>query len=326
MHRWSRHLIFGISLLLFGFLLAACSSDLGTDSTIDVRSSNYKIDLHFVGQGFTAERRQIFLDAATRWASIITGDLPSVTLNQPQKDICGFGEGAISGTIDDLLIIAIIGEIDGKGKILGAAFPSLVRRGNELTAIGCMVFDSADIAELSEEELPNIVLHEMGHVLGIGSFWQPLNGFNSRNMLEFRTNSFMQACNSAKSFSQKPLFLGDQANREWQALGKTGKVPVEDEYGVGTQCSHWDEGIFAHELMTGFSNEGEMPLSRLTIASLADLGYEVDFSKADPYQLPTCLTTCLHLQEAQHQEPWELVFAPRGMIDANGTVSPLDNP
>ncbi len=307
------------------FALSACNSSLGTDGDIDLRSTNYKIDIHFVGQSFGSARRQIFLDAATRWASIITGDLPSVTLNQPQENVCGFKEGSISGTIDDLLIIAIISDLDGPGKILGAAFPSLVRNGDELTAIGCMVFDSADITSLEKQgELSNVVLHEMGHVLGIGSFWQPISGFNSRNLLDFRTNSFMQTCNTATKFSQKPVFKGELANLEYQALGGIGPTPVEDEYGAGTQCSHWDEGIFVHELMTGFSNEGEMPLSRLTIASLADLGYKVDFSKADPYELPTCLTSCLHLQAKPKQEPWEWVFGPKGIINADGTVSSLD--
>ena len=321
----SRYSFSTLIILLFSLFLSGCSSTLGTDSTVDVRSSNYKIDLHFVGQGFSAERRQIFLDAATRWASIITGDLPSVTLNQARSDICGFGEGAISGTIDDLLIIAIIADIDGAGKILGAAFPSLVRSGNELTAIGCIVFDSADIDLLEKQgELSNVVLHEMGHVLGIGSFWQPISGFNSRSLLEFRTSALMQICNTANSFSQKPLFKGELTNREYQALGGSGQTPVEDEYGAGTQCSHWDEGLFAHELMTGFSNEGEMPLSRLTIASLADLGYEVDFSKADPYALPSCLTSCLHLGAQQTHEPWELVFGPKAIIDEDGTVTSLD--
>jgi len=35
--------------------------------------------------------------------------------------------------------------------------------------------------------------------------------------------------------------------------------------------------------MTGFLNNGDNPLSALSIALLADLGYDVDFGPADPF-------------------------------------------
>lgn len=48
----------------------------------------------------------------------------------------------------------------------------------------------------------------------------------------------------------------------------------------------WDNACLRDELMTGFLREGATPiLSRITIGSLLDLGYEVDFSEADPFDL-----------------------------------------
>lgn len=41
--------------------------------------------------------------------------------------------------------------------------------------------------------------------------------------------------------------------------------------------------------MTGFLNPALNPISRLTIASLEDLGYVVNYAAADPYVLPTAL-------------------------------------
>ena len=38
-----------------------------------------------------------------------------------------------------------------------------------------------------------------------------------------------------------------------------------------------------NELMTGYLSAGDNPLSRLSIATLQDLGYSVDYSQADPY-------------------------------------------
>ncbi len=310
--------------LIMLMLLSACSNTTEGISDIDIRSSDYSIDLKFVGEGFTQSQITAFTKAASKWAAIITADLPSVTLTQP-RDVCGFGGESISGVIDDLLIVIKLDDIDGEGKILGAAFPSVVRSSNELTAIGCMMFDRADLSALEKENaLDNVILHEMGHVLGIGSFWQPLNGFNSRNLLEFDSDS-SESCNATNTFTLKPGFTGKYTNAEYEALGFTGNTPVEDQYGAGTQCSHWDEALFGHELMTGFSDDGAMPLSRLTIASLADLGYQVDYSKADPYTLPPCyVSNCLGSQSPKKYEQWEIVLPPQFTIDENNHIRPLN--
>ena len=46
--------------------------------------------------------------------------------------------------------------------------------------------------------------------------------------------------------------------------------------------------MFDNELMTGFSeNSPNMPLSRLTIAGMADLGYVVNYGAAENYALPS---------------------------------------
>jgi hypothetical protein len=38
--------------------------------------------------------------------------------------------------------------------------------------------------------------------------------------------------------------------------------------------------------MSGFIAATDNPLSRMTVASLADIGYQVDLDAAEPYQLP----------------------------------------
>src|SRR5262249_58332724 len=53
-------------------------------------------------------------------------------------------------------------------------------------------------------------------------------------------------------------------------------VPVENDMLPGTADSHWRESVFGSELMTGFVNFGGMPLSAITVGSLADLGYKVN--------------------------------------------------
>ena len=44
--------------------------------------------------------------------------------------------------------------------------------------------------------------------------------------------------------------------------------------------------MFKNELMSGFIAAQNNPLSKLTVASLKDLGYVVNMSAAEPYSLP----------------------------------------
>ena len=67
------------------------------------------------------------------------------------------------------------------------------------------------------------------------------------------------------------------------------RVPVENTGGPGTRGGHWRETVFRNELMSGFIAAAGNPLSRLTVASLQDLGYQVDLDAAEAYQLPDLL-------------------------------------
>ena len=61
-------------------------------------------------------------------------------------------------------------------------------------------------------------------------------------------------------------------------------IPLEKNGGSGTAGSHWAESVFGDELMTGYANTS-MPVSKMTIGAIQDLGYTVDYSKADFYTL-----------------------------------------
>ena len=64
-------------------------------------------------------------------------------------------------------------------------------------------------------------------------------------------------------------------------------MPVENEEGgPGSRDSHWRLTVFTNELMTSIpATAGANPLSRVTVASLGDLGYVVDEGGADAFQL-----------------------------------------
>src|SRR5206468_4913919 len=85
------------------------------------------------------------------------------------------GHASLNETIDDLVIFAVLDSIDGPGKILGQAGPCFIRLPGYLPLIGVMRFDTADVANLeSAGQFDEVILHEMGHVLGFGTIWGPL--------------------------------------------------------------------------------------------------------------------------------------------------------
>jgi hypothetical protein len=215
-------------------------------------ASGFQITLNMTG--LTASQQAIFQQAAARWSQVITGDLPNATYR--------------GQTVDDLLINASATSIDGVNGILGQAGPDAFRAGTDLPYHGVMEFDSADLASMERSGLLfSVVLHEMGHILGIGTIWEDLGLLSGAG-------------------TSNPIFTGAQATAAYnQIFGTSARgVPVENTGGAGTADSHWRETILTNELMTGWAGPGtNLPLSRITVASLADLGYTVNFAAADSY-------------------------------------------
>lgn len=202
----------------------------------------------------TERQEEVFEQAAARWEHIIIKDVPSFTGTLPSA-FAGFPPVIENGTVDDIIIEVVLATIDGPGRILGQAGPRFVRTSDFLTLSGVMFFDVDDLAFLDQLDLfEEVIVHEMGHVLGVGTLW-----------------NFNRTLREGSDFN--PFFSGKQANVFWNAEGGTGKLPIEGDFGPGTQFSHWDEETLNNELMTGFLNLGENPLSRITAGSVRDLGY-----------------------------------------------------
>jgi hypothetical protein len=240
--------------------------------------SPFHIQIRFLG-GLNAAQRAAFKKAADRWTTVIVGDLPSVKVG---TDI-----------IDDILIEAQGVAIDGPGKILGQAGPTALRPANAgraayLPAKGVMSFDTADLRAMQADgTLVDVITHEMGHVLGIGTVW------DYKKLLKGQGGA-------------NPTFAGKGAIAEFKVLrGKSGapRVPVEATGGPGTRDSHWRETVFRNELMSGFIDAPGNPLSRMTAASLADLGYEVDLDAAEPYALPNLMALAEAGSLVVHEAP-----------------------
>ena len=102
-----------------------------------------------------------FRDAAERWMAILADTkLPDVTVNGT-VDCAGEYAQSVE-TIDDLIIVAAVVEIDGPDKVLGRARFCRMHDGSHLPWLGMMEFDVADL-DLIERTgiLKPVILHEM---------------------------------------------------------------------------------------------------------------------------------------------------------------------
>lgn len=243
-----------------------------------------------MGGTMTGPQTAAFTSAAAKWEGIVKTGQPDRTVNIG-ANFCTSGTDPYNGVVDDLLIDAQIIAIDGPGGILGQAGPCLIRSSNGIPLYGIMQFDSADVAGLEASgQLSNTIVHEMGHILGIGTIW---------------SNPLL-----VNAGTSNPTFTGAAAIGAWRELGGAGNVPVENSGGAGTVDSHWRESIFKTELMTGYLN-GTNQLSILSAASLADLGYGVDIGGSDAYSVPALRTAAVHADGLHDHEDFVTIL-PKG--------------
>ena len=208
--------------------------------------------------------------AAKRWSEVIVGDLPDV--NDPDL-----------GLIDDFRMTVGMGLLDTLftgnkpgGTLANATAIAFRRDGQRLPYLGIAGVDPADA---QDPQLRNIMLHEFGHALGFGTLWIDKNLSLNAGPTNATTN---------------PVYVGANAVREYNAAFQTSltAIPIENmtagvagKYGDGSFGAHWRESVMGNEVMTSLSEYAgvPMPLSRITVAAMADLGYTVDYAAADPY-------------------------------------------
>jgi len=195
--------------------------------------------------------------AAQRWSQVITGDLPAVW--DAQRGVF----------LDDLRITVqegLLGGGDGPGGALENAGPDEFRAGT--TGLPWAASAGIDPFDASDSQLRNIVLHEFGHALGFG----------------------IAGGGSPIFYSQHVFgdgFVGTNALREYRSLfgNAAASVPLETGGGAGTAGAHWRESVLTTELMTGYSEARgvAMPLSRITVGAMQDMGYSVNYAAADAF-------------------------------------------
>lgn len=240
--------------------------------TVHIIESLFNLEVRFVGSGGNSIVRDAFANAALKWRTIITNHSHNSLLNVAQGG-CESWIPALNEVVRDVVIYARVTPIDGPGKILGRAGPCYVNPETRLPVMGVMEFDEDDMPNLiANGSLKEVIMHEMGHVLGIGTLWNYY-----RDLL-------------VGQGSDDPYFRGSSALAQFALINTAtysgNPVPVENQGGAGTRDSHWRESILGRELMTGYISLNVVnPLSRLTVGSLEDIGYVVNMAAADPFSI-----------------------------------------
>lgn len=279
-------------------------------------SSEFVLELRWLGTAPTGATLAAFEGAATTIRSMITGPLTGVSIpnsfnniSQCDASLTGFPDVS-RDPIPGLVIYIRVQAIDGVSGTLGSAGPCLVRGAAQknLPALGVMRLDEDDLANLlGAGRLQTVVLHEMMHVLGFGTIWTDNAVLDTTDATDAR-------------------FLGARARAACADAHSGGAncastVPVHSADGVGSKFSHWRESLFTNELMTPFLTSGATPMSAMTIESLADLGYVVSTAMAQPFTVSGTF-----LQSARMADGPMIAFAeptrPRYVVTDDGELIP----
>jgi hypothetical protein len=275
-------------------------------------NSTYDITWYF-SKDFPAEYKPLFATAASRWESIITGDIPSANgifdLASPE---CKIPHQSKISSIDDIKIyISLLpaSQSDGLGGYTRRVEPCLDRGKSFLPAIGVMQYDPADLASifplLTSQKPTEIdiitskatreITRDMGRVLGYGSSWV------KKELMQFSDPDDGTLCGGSV------FYIGSNALREYRLLATTITQTLRLSAGnpdaliSKDQCVwSYSSNFFDYELMG--NNRSKLnpglpdtppALSKITIGNMQDLGYTVDYSVADPFDVvlppPNCV-------------------------------------
>lgn len=218
----------------------------------------YPIELIF-DESWPLGKRSFLENAAARWSPVIVESLSPVALEGRRVEGVLINASVVSGAAGGELARA------GVSRVRPASAP----RGGLLPASAILSIDEEDFTFLEADgRLLAVLAHEIGHCLGIGTAWANKNLLRGDGRPNVR-------------------FVGDQTCQEYGALcgSERDSTPVENRGGRGAVNKHWRESVFGIELMSTLVPGADNRLSRLTIASLQDLGYVVDYSHAEPFEL-----------------------------------------
>ena len=219
-----------------------------------------------------------YRNAARRWERIVARGFDNQTISLSRGQ-CHSDRDMADREIDDLLVIVRMANLGGKTGSAASAAPCLTEGGSTVARrpfvgwvdVNVDHWNDKSIHELTSSQphplTEKIAIHELGHVLGF-------------------SGDTIQAAGYLRQ-SPNTHFAGPRAREAFRETAYDGRYdgePVPMEFGH----AHWHEQAFtagaAYPEIMAPAIAKQSLLSEITVAALADLGYEVDFGQAD--QLP----------------------------------------
>lgn len=293
-------------LTLLTLSTAVCLACGGSDSPVEPPLAGPQIELRYVPGFFTltAQQQGVVAAAVDKWTRAVSKNLGAFRLDSPANG-CFPGQPRLNETHQNLLVFVSIADIDGPSRNLAYTQVCSVSEQDKLPILSHIRIDRADLDSMQARGiLPAVITHEIGHALG------------------FNPESYLPKHLAAGGTSD-PHFTGATARSKFEEHGAwyTGvTVPLEDGSGRGPNDPHWRMSVFGDELMVAAaSRDLKAPLSVITLGLFADLGYEVDFSVADPYEVAPLFGANRQLPQTSLANDFRIIAPPT-------VVRPLASP
>jgi hypothetical protein len=211
--------------------------------------------------------------SALNWMSVIKNDLQSTYIYKKNRT-CGSEPNTIlpfDYIVDDLLVFVKIAPVDGISGILGGAGGCVVTNQEMAVLVNGTVINNAYFVRVgmisldvydadrlnSQGRLLAVMMHELGHLLGIGSLW---------------SMPFYHFTDEVPYYNGAGAKAGLALISPYPEHGPNGEPYVE-------QGAHWADKKYGIELMTGYLS-GTNRLTPLTLGALQDFGFQVDMNSS----------------------------------------------
>jgi len=262
-------------------------------------------DIHVVvEEGFTLEQETAIRAAAERWTDVIVGDKPDLVIPEDYQvpAQCEGIETLSPGMIDDFRV-SLSMRPPGEGSRLAICEFRSTPMSREPVWIHFAM--NENWLRVFGSDIQEGMTHHVGHLLGFGYFW----------------SSFLRNPTTEEGPGADTHFVDPATIAAFDAAGGSdwtegSKVPVENNPLRGADF-HWRLSVFGKEIMTLPTPVwgSNVPMSAITVQSMAALGYEVDVSMADPFVLLTAGAMAERDLEAPgpggwcfHGEPAEVIY------------------
>lgn len=227
------------------------------------------VRFRFEGWNPTADERAAVEQAGARWRRVLrrpAGDRPAAQVKVPAGE-CGSPLPFTAGR-DGLTVVVSLH--DDEPGTLAWGTPCVVAADGR-TVVAAVRINQATIESLralplgstqdAVRQLEQALVHEIGHGLGL------------MELLPHQLRSGALVDTSAGT----PRWVGRHAAEAWRQLGGRGGVPLDH------RRAHWHGDVRVGDIMEPVGR-GREALSILTVAALADLGYAVRPSAAEPLE------------------------------------------